>query len=106
MKNYIYKITIIATMVMMLGSCSDFLDVEPKDKILGENVYNSELSINNVVNGIYLNLADKNLYGQQLSMDAVEILGQQYNTANPQEKKKMGSYSYGENNVKSVFSAI
>ena len=93
-------------MVMMLGSCSDFLDVEPKDKILGENVYNSELSINNVVNGIYLNLADKNLYGQQLSMDAVEILGQQYNTANPHVKEKIGSYSYGENNVKSVFSAI
>lgn len=106
MSKYLYKITFVFLICLTAVSCSDFLDVVPQDKILEEQTYSSEIGIQNVHNGIYLQLAANNLYGKQLTMDAVEILGQQYNMGGSHIKNKIATYAYAESVPKSTFSAI
>nr|WP_315151115.1 RagB/SusD family nutrient uptake outer membrane protein [uncultured Flavobacterium sp.] len=106
MKKYLYKITFTFLVSLTAISCSDFLDVVPQDQILEDQTYSSEAGIQNVHNGLYLQLASNNLYGQQLTMDAVEILGQQYNMASHNTQKSLATYAYAEKNPKAVISNI
>ncbi|WET01729.1 RagB/SusD family nutrient uptake outer membrane protein [Flavobacterium sp. YJ01] len=106
MNKYLYKITFILLASVTLASCSDFLDVVPQDKILEDQTYSSEVGIQNVHNGIYLQLANTNLYGRHLTMDAVEILGQQFNMSGSHKKATISTYSYAEALPKSTFASI
>ncbi|AWK07074.1 hypothetical protein HYN56_23710 [Flavobacterium crocinum] len=106
MNQYLNKIALTFLIVFSAVSCSDFLDVVPQDKILESQIYENEAGMQNVHNGLYLSLANNNLYGRQLTMDAVEILGQQYNMPSSHTKNKMASYAYAESNPKAVFSNI
>jgi len=106
MNKYLYKITFVFLVSFTAISCSDFLDVVPQDQILEDQTYSSEAGIQNVHNGIYLQLAAKNLYGKQLTMDAVEILGQQYNMGGSHNKSKIATYAYAESIPKATFSGI
>jgi len=105
MKKYIYKIGFLFLVVLTAVSCSDFLDVVPQDKILEEQIYSSETGVQNAHNGLYLQLASNNLYGRQLTMDAVEILGQQYNMLG-NVQTSMASYAYAEKIPKATIASI
>lgn len=106
MKQHFYKITFVLLVSLMAISCSDFLDVVPQDKILENQTYSSETGIQNIHNGLYLQLADNKLYGQQLTMDALDILGQQYEMNSSHIKTKMATYTYTDPVVKPIFSDI
>lgn len=106
MNKYLYKITFVFLVSLMAISCSDFLDVVPQDKILEDQTYSSEAGVQNVHNGIYLQLSGDNLYGGHLSMDAVEILGQQYNMGGSNVKNRIANYAYAESVPKGTFSNI
>ena len=106
MKKYLYKITFLFLVSVAAVSCSDFLDVVPQDKILEDQTYSSEAGVQNIHNGLYLQLASNNLYGKQLTMDAVEILAQQYNMAGSHTQNKMASYAYAEKTPKATLSNI
>jgi len=106
MNKYIYKITLIFLVSVTALSCSDFLDVEPKDKILESNTFQTESGIVNVHNELYIQLDKYSLYGGQLTMDAVEVLGQQYNISTNHSQAKMVTYSYAEPAPKSTMEGI
>lgn len=106
MNKYLYKITFLLLTSLTIASCSDFLDVVPQDKILEDQAYSSEAGVQNIHNGLYLQLAVNSLYGRQLTMDAVEILGQQYNMSGSHVKNKIATYSYDETLSKNTFTAI
>jgi len=106
MKKYLYKISFLFLVSLLVVGCSDFLDVVPQDKILESQLYNSEAGVQNVHNGLYLQLAANNLYGKQLTMDAVEILAQQYNMNSSHSKYTMTTYAYAEKTPKETFTGI
>lgn len=106
MKKYLNKITFLFLTALTAAGCSDFLDVVPQDKILESETYNSEAGVQNTHNGIYLQLASDELYGRQLTMDAVEILGQQYNMNGNHTMNKMATYAYAEAVPKTTFTTI
>jgi hypothetical protein len=106
MKKYLYKITFTFLVSLTAISCSDFLDIVPQDKILEDQTYSSETGVQNVHNGLYLQLASNSLYGRQLTMDAVEILGQQYNMSGSRPEARLASYAYAEKTPKETISAI
>lgn len=88
-------------------ACSDYLDVQPEDKLLEEQVYSNKSGINNVLNDIYLELSSSSLYGGQLTMSTVDILAQLYDTSNSDHSwYNHGHYLYEEGNVKGNFDAI
>ncbi|MBS7254573.1 RagB/SusD family nutrient uptake outer membrane protein [Flavobacterium branchiicola] len=106
MNQYLNKIALIILIVFSAASCSNFLDVVPQDKILESQIFENEAGMQNVHNGLYMMLASDELYGRQLTMDAVDILGQQYNMPASHAKTKMALYAYAESNPKDVFTGI
>ncbi len=107
MKNYFIKFMMILLVGVGFTACSDYLDVQPEDQFLEDQVYQTEAGINSVLNNIYLNLAKPSLYGGNLTMSTVELLAQRYNV--PFETHtwyNIGHYLYDEANVKSSFDNI
>ena len=55
------------------------MDVQPADRIVEENIFDSEAGFYSALNGIYAELSKGDLYGSALGSEYIEILAQQYN---------------------------
>lgn len=77
MKRYIHYICYIVAMGF-LASCSNFLDVAPKDKVLEEDQYNTEAGIHGALNGLYRQFISTSLYGANLSQTTLDAMGHYY----------------------------
>ncbi|MEZ2445040.1 RagB/SusD family nutrient uptake outer membrane protein [Chitinophaga sp. RCC_12] len=77
----IFPFLLLTIIVLSMVSCSKYLDVQPEDKFLENQVYGSQASIRNVINGIYLNLAKPTVYGRELTATTLDVLAQYYNCA-------------------------
>ena len=62
----------VMTLVFSLGSCSDYLDVEPQDKLSGDQVYRNIYDADAAVIGVYgkfMALAEKNVILNEMRAD-------------------------------------
>ena len=65
MKNIIKSLLFILS-VILVSSCNDWIDVEPRTSIDSNNALNSEQRISAAMNGIYDRLQSTNLYGRDI----------------------------------------
>lgn len=72
------KYMILFLAAALLASCSDWLDVTPKDRMLEKDQFATEENINQAHNGLYREMSGENLYGGQLSQTTVERLAHYY----------------------------
>lgn len=70
----IYIIYII-TAAMLLTACSDWLDVKSETEYKEEELFSRENGFKSALTGIYMSLADRSIYGENLTMSAIEELG-------------------------------
>ena len=75
----IYSIFIITALIAT--GCNKFLDVKPEDKFVQDQVFTNKSNINQVLNGIYMQMASSSLYGENLSWTTLELMGQRFNTS-------------------------
>lgn len=69
---------IVVLFTMIATSCSKWLDVEPKTEIKSENMFESEAGFKDALIGIYLVMSEKDLYGRELTVGMLDVMGQQY----------------------------
>ncbi|MFR3330233.1 MAG: RagB/SusD family nutrient uptake outer membrane protein [Odoribacter splanchnicus] len=82
MKKTIYYMVIGC---FLLGTgCSDWLSVNPKDKVEQKEMFSKEDGFKNALVGNYIMLKDSKLYGKALTMEFCENLAQHWKT-NPEE---------------------
>lgn len=92
---------------MFLTGCNNWLDVQPQDKMSGEQVYSTEKGLRNALNGLYLQLGTNSLYGANLSCGFLDVLGQLYVIKDGNHVfLKSSEYEYTHNEVKAVTEAI
>lgn len=105
-RNFIY-FTIAAALLIFSG-CKKFLEVQPEDKYLGDQVFSNENAIQQSLNGLYGNLATDSLYGVNLSTVAIELMGQRFNpgTSGNTLNQLLQRYSYTDPAVLTEFEAI
>jgi len=65
-------------LALVCTACNDWLDVDPKDKVLEEKQYSTEDYINSALNGLYRQMVGSNLYGGQLSQTTIEAMAHYY----------------------------
>ncbi|WP_281336666.1 RagB/SusD family nutrient uptake outer membrane protein [Flavobacterium eburneipallidum] len=66
------SLLLVMTLVFTFSSCSDFLDVEPEDKLVGEQVYRNVYDADAAVFGVYgkfMALAEKNVILNEMRAD-------------------------------------
>lgn len=88
------KILLILLTTVSFFSCKKFLDVQPEDKVSESQLYSTKNGIRSVLNGIYLDLAANQLYGDNLTLSTIEILGQRYNISTEHNQYKTATYAY------------
>lgn len=104
-RNYI-RIIVALLNLAVLASCKKYLDVKPEDKILEADTYSTKKGINSVLNGLYLNLAKNNLYGDNLTLTTVDILAQRFNMPSSHSLYNIATYNYTTNPAMSKIDAI
>lgn len=93
-KNSIKIVAFAVLMLAMLSSCKKFLDVQPEDKVLETQLFSTKQGIQSVLNGLYINLAKSELYGDNLSLSTIEVLAQRYNIPSTHSLTKIATYAY------------
>lgn len=109
-RTYQY-IFLLAMGAMLFASCKKFLTLQPEDRFTENQVFSSEISIQQALNGLYRNMAGSALYGSSLSNTTTEILGQRYNFPNSGSGTMymyylMRSFSFTQQPVKDEFERI
>lgn len=65
-------------LLVAVSGCSDFLDIQPKDKQSEEQLFATRGGFYTAVNGIYNKLASSTLYGKNLTYEMIDILAFRY----------------------------
>lgn len=106
MKTYLY-ISLVSFLTFTLGSCSEWLDVQPKTEVKQDRMFESESGFKDALIGCYMLMGETPLYGQELTCTFLEVLAQQYdfvNTFHPYQQAKL--YSYTTSGIESKISNI
>lgn len=105
-KNILFLLCLLAG----LCSCKKYLQVQPQGSYSEEQVYASAGAMQQALNGLYINLADTALYGQNLTMTTIELLGQRYQPSNSGNGILIASYFtnylYNDARVQAVFEGL
>lgn len=72
------NILLLGLLLIAGGGCSDFLDVQPKDKQSEEQLFATKGGFYTAVNGIYNKMASSYLYGGNLSYSLVDVISKRY----------------------------
>ncbi|MDR0766083.1 MAG: RagB/SusD family nutrient uptake outer membrane protein [Odoribacteraceae bacterium] len=65
-------------LLVPLASCEKWLAEVPFDKVPGDELYTTELGVQEALNGLYLGMLDRSIYGGELTFGLVEALAQHY----------------------------
>lgn len=72
------KIFAILSLLFFGTGCNTFLEVDPKSTIGQEQLFSSEVGFQQALTGVYSQVASKSLYGDNMSMGFVSMIGQNY----------------------------
>lgn len=103
MKNKILLFILIA--LIGFTSCDNWLDVSPKSEIQADKLFETEAGFKDALIGIYIALADRTLYGANLSWEALEFMACQYQTPNG-KYAQLQKYNYAYDNCKNLIDQI
>ncbi|NLI36265.1 MAG: hypothetical protein GX416_07130 [Bacteroidales bacterium] len=100
-----YKYIFLLSALMLLGSCSDWLDVNPVTEVRESKLYSSEEGYKEALNGVYILLGQKELYGKTVTMYIPEMIAHTW--AVPTESKDPTGYyltkfDYSNSNVEAA----
>lgn len=76
------KIYILASLALLTTSCSNWLDVTPKDTIVETELFKEASGYRNALNGVYKEMSSETLYGKELSWGMIDVMGQSYYISN------------------------
>ena len=104
MKRTIYYM-IIGYLLLGTG-CSDWLSVNPKDKVEQKEMFSDENGFKNALIGNYIMLKDSKLYGKTLTMEFCENLAQHWKTDPQATDGYTAAYDYKNAEVERLIEDI
>ena len=104
------NIFFILGVLLLLGSCKKYLDVQPETSYTETQVYNNEAALQQAFNGLYLDLASNQLYGSYLSSTMIELMAQRYKPMSDMQGRRnlsfLTSYMYNVEQGQLLFDTI
>lgn len=91
--------------VLLLGGCSDWLDVDPKSQIKQEALFESEAGFRDALTGIYTVMARTEMYGGNETMGFLDMVGQVYTDVSINYEDAL-KYDYESTKVEECIDAI
>lgn len=102
-RTVLYSILIL--MLLCTTSCKKWLDVNPKSEIKADKLFDTEAGFKDALTGLYITMTSKDVYGANLSWQAIEFMAGQYDkgTSSYIELQK---YNFGHNTSKNFIDAV
>lgn len=104
--NKKYLLPLIFPVLLGAGACKKWLNVQPRDKVSEEKLYQNEQGYYSSLNAIYLDMTKTQAYGGQMTMELMDILAQNYNVSTTHRLTPLSSYSYGTDTAKARFTML
>ena len=102
-----YFRNIIAMLLLVtLASCEEWLAEVPFDKVPGDELYATEQGVQEALNGLYLGMLDRSIYGGELTFGLVEALVQHYYIPVDHHYDTPAAYNFSNSKSASYISAI
>ncbi|MGX5820753.1 RagB/SusD family nutrient uptake outer membrane protein [Chitinophaga lutea] len=95
-----FFILLSASGLLLSASCKKWLDVKPRDLVSEDQLFNTEQGFYSALNAAYLDMTRTESYGGHMTMEMMDVFGQQYNVGGQHQLVTLGSYSYGQDTVK------
>jgi hypothetical protein len=112
LKKYILSLSVAFCTLTLGTSCTDWLDEQPNDKQSEEQQFATKPGFYAAVNGVYDRMSGNSLYGQNLSYEMIDVLGQRYEVNKTDEGsyynylRSLSNWDYSNETVMSVLSSI
>jgi hypothetical protein len=74
----IKKTVLVLLTAALFAGCNDWFDVKPKTEIRAEDLFKTERGFWNALTGVYLNMANREAYGGNLSWEGIEFMAWQH----------------------------
>lgn len=72
------NLSFIFVLFTLFSSCTSWLEIQPEDKLTEQQIYATREGIAEVLNGLYLKIGSNNLYGQNLTLDKLDLFAHRY----------------------------
>lgn len=80
--------------LLLFTSCENWFDVSPKSELKGDDLFKEASGARDALIGCYGLMAGEELYGAQLTMTYVDVLGQYYASANVAQNAFQNAFTY------------
>lgn len=71
---------LLLTITLSLGSCKKWVDVDPPLHVDQDKLFSNENGFKEVLNGVYLQMGSRSVYGRDLNLGLLSVLGRSYDT--------------------------
>ena len=99
-------IIIILVCSLALTACEDFLNITPEGQIKRDELLETQEGIEDALYGVYSQMRNQTLYGQELSYSTIELLAQSFTCEGNKMIEALTKYEYTNTSVKDMFEAI
>ncbi|MBQ2808338.1 MAG: RagB/SusD family nutrient uptake outer membrane protein [Bacteroidaceae bacterium] len=106
MKKMKYMILLLCAMMVATTSCDDFLDITPDGQVKRDPLLSTAEGIEDAMYGVYAQMRQQTLYGQELHFSTLEILSQTLWCYGSTGVTAMSGYKWEHSSVKSVFEGV
>ena len=103
-------------LITLTTGCNDWLDVRPNTEQKDEDLFSNAQGFYDALIGCYMTMADRNIYGEQLSMTYIESLANLWNLPNAQTETDRRSdwaftqhdytLSFAENSIQTIYATL
>jgi len=103
----LYSIKTIFFLSLFAFSCSKWVNVKPIDRLGEDQLFEQKEGYLKALNGVYVEMAHDNLYGQHMTASTLDVLAQYYLLNRPASPYlKVATFDYTDVNVKTTFDNI
>lgn len=96
---------ILGLTLLCTTSCEKWLDVNPKSEIKADKLFDTEAGFKDALTGLYINMTSKDVYGANLSWQAIEFMAGQYDGGNS-SYIELQKYNFEHNTSKNFIDAV
>lgn len=109
-QSFIIYLLVTAIIVFSLSSCKKWLDADAPLQVAQSTVFSNEQGFRDVLNGVYLQMGSRSLYGRDLSFGLISVLGRSYDTTITPAIGNLyyegAKYNFTDASIKSTFKNI
>jgi starch-binding outer membrane protein, SusD/RagB family len=91
-------------LTLMLGACSKWVDVKPTDRLAEDQLFSTREGYLRALNGVYVELTNADIYGENMTMSSLDVLGQYYYiTGSTHRFSDFATFTYTSSKTQTAF---